>query len=840
MADDTQTATTDTTTATPPPNPDQFLPRQAIPRPLMQLPSNALPPPQPTGLPRWKLQPPWVLQSNRFGPVSTVVSGLESDNQNILGKLPIDQELGSSGYFQITNDTWRQFAPMAGVDINRFPTAMSAPPQVQYAVAQNIPLRRWSTFDKLQRQFPWLGPNMTLAQADQSAGAVGAQRYVMSPADRPHSEWGKPPSVPDGYSGGQYPGYLPRSIDLPQIMSRVQQMMPMMSRSSGFPMLLMLTAFGSFMKAQREGQYLDMQLQEAKWQMGREQAESSLVQELSEAGPALEAYKDNPQKLAEVMTEIANKYGDEPLRYAASVSPEKVHDVLSARDAVFADLYKTGKANDAALEGLKLQKAQVDLDAAKVKAAQLPGKEAATAARTDAYQQNVQSLAAHRAEQDRIARQKLKDAEKGQVNPFAKPGTPGAIAPSTASPEQSGSAEDSDTAEPPPDEPPEDTDDESQGGDGEQSSALPPPQPSAPSTTPSPRQMAAGPAPVTDAAPEETADATAALPPGSPRAGATVTVGGKTRPLGSPQVAEEPLGLPDDYNNMNDSGKNYARDYLELGDAAIQSLRTKQADWRPYVTNGAVALKNWMQQQAQKYKGDALRDRLTQVDPEMTNYLWNIAHYDAAPPTPGRGGGSRIFFNNMARALNPRYSEKNLAWQQKYGDSGGKEQTQISRIPSLANAGEQVLADLDELQKNQPQLLTGTLLEQAGRAFVQKTLDVNSPYYKLMSHWLRYNMDLNVLTTGSSLEGETMAATRAIPWYVTPDTYRDVVIGDAQNAMSRVNQLRYLWHQYDGQGDPIGLDPDAEAALQHLAGLPLSVASPAKNAPSQSGVGTIH
>src|SRR5215813_2806300 len=44
----------------------------------------------------------------------------------------------ASGPWQITNTTWRGNAPAAGVDVNQYPSAMSAPVDVQRRVAAHI------------------------------------------------------------------------------------------------------------------------------------------------------------------------------------------------------------------------------------------------------------------------------------------------------------------------------------------------------------------------------------------------------------------------------------------------------------------------------------------------------------------------------------------------------------------------------------------------------------------------------------------------------------------------------------------------------------------------------
>jgi hypothetical protein len=44
----------------------------------------------------------------------------------------------AQGYYQITDPTWRDHAKAAGVDLGQYPTAMSAPKEVQRAVAEQI------------------------------------------------------------------------------------------------------------------------------------------------------------------------------------------------------------------------------------------------------------------------------------------------------------------------------------------------------------------------------------------------------------------------------------------------------------------------------------------------------------------------------------------------------------------------------------------------------------------------------------------------------------------------------------------------------------------------------
>ena len=63
----------------------------------------------------------------------------------------------AQGYYQITNSTWRDTAPQAGVDLQQYPTAMSAPKEVQKAVAQELLDTRGTS--------PWAPYNPTLRAA---------------------------------------------------------------------------------------------------------------------------------------------------------------------------------------------------------------------------------------------------------------------------------------------------------------------------------------------------------------------------------------------------------------------------------------------------------------------------------------------------------------------------------------------------------------------------------------------------------------------------------------------------------------------------------------------------
>lgn len=71
-----------------------------------------------------------------LNPLSTIAK-FESGNKNIVNYLynSNPSKYSASGYFQITNTTWRGIAPTAGINLSQYPTAMSAPYSVQEKAA---------------------------------------------------------------------------------------------------------------------------------------------------------------------------------------------------------------------------------------------------------------------------------------------------------------------------------------------------------------------------------------------------------------------------------------------------------------------------------------------------------------------------------------------------------------------------------------------------------------------------------------------------------------------------------------------------------------------------------
>lgn len=89
----------------------------------------------------------------------------ESGGQNV-PNYRYDKTHTAGGYWQITNSTWRAAAPKAGVDIAKYPDALSSPREVQKAVAEKLFAEHgyapWAPFNPaLAKAVGWRGPVYT-------------------------------------------------------------------------------------------------------------------------------------------------------------------------------------------------------------------------------------------------------------------------------------------------------------------------------------------------------------------------------------------------------------------------------------------------------------------------------------------------------------------------------------------------------------------------------------------------------------------------------------------------------------------------------------------------------
>ena len=118
-----------------------------------------------------------------------LVAQVESGNRNIpqaIHDVNTDRGTPAGGYFQIIDPTWQRYAGAAGVNVKQYPNAMSAPRDVQAAVAGAIPVNQWgpNTVAALKAQYPNIDTSQTLG-AIQSSALGGAPATPATPAVAP-------------------------------------------------------------------------------------------------------------------------------------------------------------------------------------------------------------------------------------------------------------------------------------------------------------------------------------------------------------------------------------------------------------------------------------------------------------------------------------------------------------------------------------------------------------------------------------------------------------------------------------------------------------------------------
>ncbi len=119
-------------------------------------------------------------KDGRDGSFFGSLAQIESGNRNIYSTVDPDVAgpgTRSQGYFQINTPTWQEFAGRAGVNLGKYPNAMSAPKDVQAQVAAAVPFSRFGprTRRMMQEKF---GPLDT----HQPVGKLGAR---FSPSSAP-------------------------------------------------------------------------------------------------------------------------------------------------------------------------------------------------------------------------------------------------------------------------------------------------------------------------------------------------------------------------------------------------------------------------------------------------------------------------------------------------------------------------------------------------------------------------------------------------------------------------------------------------------------------------------
>lgn len=224
------------------------------------------------------------------------------------------------GYWQMVNSTWADGARRAGVNLNQYPTAMSAPYEVQRQVA----LALYRSYGNK----PW--------EPQPGAGERGdrfalAQQQLMPATPRAYNEWGRPPPG----MGMNVPGAMPQPNQFGQIMTGIAPLLLAIgSLALRLPLSSAITAYGAMARAQQNGQNLEYQRNRTRWrdQLGEAAAQQTL--ESQDAADAFSEYgNNNPEGLRQRLEQIAMKYNDKPMWDLAEQGKlNEIHELQKQRD----------------------------------------------------------------------------------------------------------------------------------------------------------------------------------------------------------------------------------------------------------------------------------------------------------------------------------------------------------------------------------------------------------------------------------------------------------------------------------------------------------------------------
>lgn len=811
-----------------------FASRQGPPPPVNRslVPTtNDIPqPPPPTGLPFWKLQPPQRLQNTTFGPATRLVSWDESRGTNVRQVVPGKGPVGpASGYFQIEDETWRDYAPRVGVNINRWNVAKDAPPQVQLAVARSLPLKFWArkTVASVLRAYPWANGNMTLAQIDQMAGRSPRQQYVMTTEDRDPSQWGRPPTVsPNAVAGG----YLPTANDVPMIMQRGARMHRYLSGNVSLPHMLMLAAFGGYRRGMRGGQYVLVQQQSANFKQNLADTKARMEEEGMDMSSAYAAYEDNPQELQAAMNQIANKYNDGILRDIAG-NPDAVKRLMSARDKYFGDISKTLTAQEKAEEDQKKQDLADRKEAFAEKMAQT--RAATEALKAGDYHANVQSQIGTRERGLELRQEDIerKGKTKAPSNPYTSDGgnAPGSGGPGPAPPDSSG--------KPPAEEPPEEEatppppSEEEATAQPEQTSEAAPETQGGPAAKPAPQVAQAAPAqakPGTRPQARETQLAQADAPATDADREITLTEGpplapGTEKPDTEKPKADTPTMGPA-MTYLKPSGRQLALDLL-MDPEALKNVPMAQRD---PILAGNAELQDQLytilkRARTGDLKGGAVTDAVRSIYEPLGDTLQSVIDAKRVVPGSGFGGGGgsmSAFWSGMsdlASMVKPGWNPNNVMASREFMAPNGRTQFTLRRAGTMARTAVNILKDLNAI-KDDPK----SFIQRMTEAITSKGLQGRPEYTNLYNDWQAFVQEDQAVRSGAASVTETEEQIKTVFSALTPGSksqIRGAVIHNIQTAAEAIRLTRDLWDQYgvasNGKPDPMyGDHPDVDAAIE--------------------------
>ena len=128
-----------------------------------------------------------ALVKQESGGGQNIVSNTDKDSRGLTLKQGGNPNEISQGYFQIQNHpggTWQTYGRQAGIDLNKYPSPRSAPLDVQWQVAQKIPIGQWGPATKaiLRQKFGNFDPNMPFGQVAAQFGPAGGRLAAQTPS----------------------------------------------------------------------------------------------------------------------------------------------------------------------------------------------------------------------------------------------------------------------------------------------------------------------------------------------------------------------------------------------------------------------------------------------------------------------------------------------------------------------------------------------------------------------------------------------------------------------------------------------------------------------------------
>lgn len=234
---------------------------------------------------------------------------------------------------------------------------------------------------------------------------------------------------------------------------------------------------------------------------------------------------------------------------------------------------------------------------------------------------------------------------------------------------------------------------------------------------------------------------------------------------------------------------------------------------------------------------DVIPEVRRQLGDTVAGDLQGYSQYRTGPGATGQASGGKeqdywSLLGDLAQKAHPGdpknaipgWSKSTYQAVRDFREQAQKPNSPIQRIPTVVEAANNVLADLDAIQKRDG--LTANQSPISFSAFVGKD-DLAA---QLKIDWIRYNEDVDVLTRGTPSVGMAEQAIRVLPQIPLTGSiasYRAAVRRDMDQARSRVLQMHGTWDQYR-TGDPMpGYNPKAEADMDAIRKLdPTSGARP--------------